>query len=227
MPLLGNAFLIIWHDIRAESEPEYHRWHTREHMPERLSISGFLRGRRGVDWNLPKYRYLTIYEGAALSTFGSPAYLERLNNPTPWSTKVQPAFHNFVRSACETVESVGLGVGGALGTLRIPFGHKSAADFRQSASVLATAIHQLDGISSVHFGIARPDASGAKTRETELRGMTKDGIFDAVAIVDGVGRREVEAVMPQVEKTLGAAGWTTARADIAVYDMAYALDHIS
>ena len=63
MPLKGEAFMIIWHDIRADSEREYHLWHTREHMPERLGVPGFLRGRRGVDWSRDKYRYLTLYEG--------------------------------------------------------------------------------------------------------------------------------------------------------------------
>jgi hypothetical protein len=227
MPLLGKAFLMIWHDIREPSEPEYHRWHTREHMPERLSIPGFLRGRRGVAWNLGKHRYLTIYEGAELATFGSPAYLERLNNPTPWSTRVQPAFYNFIRSACETVQSVGLGVGGALATLRIPFGSRSENDFRNSAAKLAGAIHQLDGVSSVHFGIARPQASSAKTRETELRGTTSDGTFEAVVVVDGVGRRELEAAMPRIADILGGDGWIAAPEDVVVYDLAYALDHIS
>jgi hypothetical protein len=41
MALAGNAFLIIWHDVKPEAESDYLRWHTREHMPERLGIPGF------------------------------------------------------------------------------------------------------------------------------------------------------------------------------------------
>jgi hypothetical protein len=121
MPIKGNAFVAIWHDIRSEAEPEYNRWHTREHMPERLSIPGFVRGRRGVDWSRERHRYWTLYEGPDLGVFGSPAYLERLNNPTPWTRRIQPAFYNFIRCGCEVLASRGEGVGGAMATFRISF----------------------------------------------------------------------------------------------------------
>jgi hypothetical protein len=140
MPLKGNAFMIVWHDIKTESEPDYHLWHTREHMPERLGVPGFLRGRRGVDWTREKYRYLTLYEGEGLKTFGSPEYLHRLNNPTPWTLKIQPAFHNFVRSACSIAATVGRGVGGAMITIRVPFGDQGEAGFREIAQTLAVQL---------------------------------------------------------------------------------------
>jgi hypothetical protein len=44
----GNAVLSMWHDIEATSQSAYIEWHVLEHMPERVSIPGFLRGRRGV-----------------------------------------------------------------------------------------------------------------------------------------------------------------------------------
>ena len=46
MSLPGNAFLAMWHDIEPDAWTEYMEWHTREHMPERLSIPGFLVGKR-------------------------------------------------------------------------------------------------------------------------------------------------------------------------------------
>jgi hypothetical protein len=224
MPLRGQGFLVIWHDIRTESEPDYHRWHTREHMPERLSIPGFLRGRRGVDWALEKYRYFTLYEGADTGVFGSPAYLQRLNNPTLWSNKLQPAFYNFVRSACDTIVSVGEGVGGAILTFRLPFALRGEADLRAQARAMAEAMMQADGVSSAHFGIARPQVSGVKTKETELRGMTQDGRFDAVALIDGLGRRELAAAHPAIENVLNRHGWKVPPQDVAIYDNAFTLD---
>lgn len=227
MPIKGNAFMAIWHDIRAESEPEYHRWHTREHMPERLSVPGFARGRRGVDWGLDRHRYLTVYEGPDLGVFGSPAYLERLNNPTPWSLRLQPAFYNFIRSGCEVVLSRGEGVGGAMATFRISFGEAGEAGLREVAPALVQEIMALDGVSSVHVGIARPESTGAKTKETELRGMTKDGVFDATVLVDGIGRRELEAVMPRIGEILAARRFEPKPGDAAVYAMAFALDSLT
>jgi hypothetical protein len=224
VPLKGSGFMIIWHDIKPESDAEYHRWHTREHMPERLGIPGFLRGRRGVDWSLPKHRYLTIYEGADLGVFGSAAYLERLNNPSPWSNQLQPAFLNFIRCGCAVVSSAGRGVGGAMATIRLPFAGRGEAELREDSGALTQQILALDGVSSVHIGVARPEATSFKTRETELRGTTRDGVFDAVVVVDGIGRRELEAVMPRIAAILDARGWKAPAGEAAVYDMAFALE---
>jgi len=224
MALIGQGFMIVWHDIREESEPEYHRWHTREHMPERLGVPGFLRGRRGVDWSLGKYRYLTLYEGQDLGTFGSAAYLERLNNPTPWTNQLQPAFYNFIRSGCGIVSTTGRGVGGAMITIRLSFKGAEESKLANDAAALTEKVMKLDGISSVDIGVARPEVTSAKTRETELRGTTRDGLFDAVFIVDGIGRRELEAALPSVEAILAEHGWTYGPEDAAVYDMAYMLE---
>jgi hypothetical protein len=217
MTLKGQAFLIVWHDIRAEGEPEYHRWHTREHMPERLAIPGFLRGRRGVDWSRERHRYLTLYEGAALETFGSPAYLARLNNPTPWSSQVLPFFCNFIRGACAIVATTGRGVGGAMATIRVP---RVGAD----TQAVIGSIMDLDGVASVHVGVNRPDTTSARTRETALRATTRDGLFDAVVLVDGIGRREMEAALPGIVGAMAAKGWSVSKDETAVYDMAFMLE---
>src|SRR4051812_9744541 len=89
MALRGRAFLAIWHDIASAAEAEYNVWHTRQHMPERLGIPGFLVGRRYVDWNLKDQRYFTLYETVKLETLSSDDYRARLNNPSPWSMRVQ------------------------------------------------------------------------------------------------------------------------------------------
>ena len=48
MSLLGRALLAFSHDVTPGSEPDWTEWHDREHIPERLSIPGFLRLRRYV-----------------------------------------------------------------------------------------------------------------------------------------------------------------------------------
>lgn len=224
MPLKGDAFMIVWHDIRADAEPDYHLWHTREHMPERLAVPGFLRGRRGVDWARDRHRYLTLYEGESLATFASPDYLARLNNPTEWTLRTQPTFRNFIRSACDVAASVGRGVGGAMTTLRIPFDGKDESRFRAMAGQIADELLDLEGVCAVHVGVARPDITGAKTRETELRGMTRDGVFDAVILVDGIGRREMTGLDQHITDRLLSRGLTIDPAEVAIYDMAFCLE---
>ena len=81
MPLPGQGFLAIWNDATAEHEAEWLRWHTREHMPERVGVPGFLGGRRFIDPSSAHHRFFTLYLGESLSTFNSQPYLERLNNP--------------------------------------------------------------------------------------------------------------------------------------------------
>jgi hypothetical protein len=48
MPLLGPAAMLLSFDIVPESIAEHDHWHTQEHLAERLSIPGFVRGTRWV-----------------------------------------------------------------------------------------------------------------------------------------------------------------------------------
>jgi hypothetical protein len=220
----ATAFLAMWHDIAAEGETEYNNWHTREHMPERVGIPGFLAGRRYVDWSLERYRYFTIYDGLTLGTFNSPPYLERLNAPTPWSNRMQPHFRNFVRAACETVASTGIGVGGALLTARLDFvdGNGGKDAFVASASEIAAKLNALHGVNRVLAGAVVPSITSVRTAETELRQSVQESVFDGAMLVEGIGRRELEDVRTGVAELLSERAGV-ARADIAIYDLAYLL----
>ena len=48
MSLAGEGAVAIWHDIAPEGREDFYAWHGEEHMPERVGIPGFLRGRRYV-----------------------------------------------------------------------------------------------------------------------------------------------------------------------------------
>ena len=224
MPLKGKGFMIMWHDIAAEQEADYHLWHTREHMPERLSIPGFTRGRRGVNWSADFQRYLTIYEGQDLTVFSGAAYLERLNHPTPWTQRMAPAFRNFLRVSCETVVSEGVGVGGSVGTYRGFFGAEGEAGFVQAAGALAQALLDIPGISGVHVAVARPEHSDIPTTETQLRPKMGERAFDGLVVVEAVGLAELDRLSDQV-----AARVAEALGDVKAqtYDMAFALDALT
>ncbi|HUC63333.1 MAG TPA: hypothetical protein VMF53_15395 [Alphaproteobacteria bacterium] len=222
MALRGRAFLAIWHDIASAGEAEYGVWHTRQHMPERVGVPGFLAGRRYVNWSLERERWFTLYEAATLEVFGSEGYRARLNNPTEWSLRTQPHFRNFVRSACVLSASVGRGTGGALATIRLDIAQGGRAEFEAASEALAHRIAAIDGITGAHFGIAAPDVTRVKTRESELRAATGEAVFDALAMVEGVGAREVAAALPDVRRQLGAAVKIAAEQS-AVYDLAYLL----
>jgi hypothetical protein len=222
MALRGRAFLAIWNDIGDGGEPEYNVWHTRQHMPERLGVPGFCVGRRYVDRNLGHQRYFTLYEGATLETFSSDAYRVRLNNPTAWSIRTQPSFLNFARSACVVAASLGRGIGGALATIRLNLPAGGAADFEAAAEKLAARMLALDGVTGAHLGVASPETTRIRTRETELRARTGEDVFDAVVMVEGIGRPEVEGTIDAAQVMVRELVDVTA-AQSAVYDLAYLL----
>ena len=224
MPLKGSGFMAIWHDIKTEGEAEYNTWHTREHMPERLGVPGFKMGRRWVDWRLDKHRYFTLYEARTIDVFGSEPYRARLNAPSAWSNRVQPHFTNFVRSACRTTISVGKGIGGAIATIRVNLTPGIGAGvFSAKSHALAYEIMPMAGVTSVHIGYADPTVTRVQTRESELRKLTGEDIFDAVVLIDGIGRRELERQMPRIEALLAPDTAGVASKESAVYDLAYLL----
>lgn len=224
MALTGSAFLAIFHDIDPPSWTDYMEWHTREHMPERLSIPGFTVGKRLINHALPRYRYGTVYGGETAEVFRSAAYLERLNNPTDWSNKVQPTFRNFLRVACERVASAGVGEGGAMATVRLDFlDGAGEADLLGKAEALSRSLLAETGACGVHVGLARREISGVRTRETELRPGMAETEFDAIVLVEGSGLPELEASAGAIEAAIADSGCGIGHPATIVYNLAYHL----
>src|SRR5664279_454618 len=117
MALAGLGAVAIWHDIVASGRDNFYAWHGNEHMPERVSIPGFLRGRRYVSIKGGP-EFFNLYETESPQTVSSAAYLERLNHPTRWTMKSVPDFRNVSRSLCAVASSNGRGGAGLIGTFR-------------------------------------------------------------------------------------------------------------
>ena len=61
--LAGEGAVAIWNGISDEGRADFYAWHLSEHMPERVGIPGFLRGRRyraADDKTHPEF--FTLYE---------------------------------------------------------------------------------------------------------------------------------------------------------------------
>ena len=219
MGMKGTAFLAIWHDIAAGKHGDFIEWHTREHMPERLSIPGFRTGKR---LHTPDV-YGTIYAADTVEVFRSPAYLERLNNPTQWTADVAPSFQNFLRVACDRIAHAGTGDGGCMATIRFDFtGEDADNKIRAKADSLVNDILALDGVCAVHLGLARSEVSMVKTRETELRSKMAEKGFDAVLLIEGSYRAGLEAAVPLAEQLVIATGCLQSPAG-AIYETAFSI----
>ena len=193
-------------------------------MPERLSIPGFLVGKRLINRELNRYRYGTIYHGSDLQVFRSLAYLDRLNNPSEWSLKLQPAFRNFLRVACDRIASGGNGDGGAIATIRLNFASGGTeTDLRDGAQVLAERLLNLKGVCRVHVGVSRTEVSDIRTRETELRPEMHERVFDSIVLVEGSGFPELEAIASEVEAIIVGSDCAVVEPATLIYNLAYML----
>jgi hypothetical protein len=164
----GRGVLAIWNDIVPDSAGEFRRWHTKEHMPERLGISGFRRGRRlyAPDSSPP---WLTLYEADDAAVFSSEDYLERLNAPTAWARSVLPSFRNTERMVGEVCAEAGSGYGGMLLACRI---WQATAVSGPGLETLRAAVGDLveDGrVGAARLIRATVPSSSAETAEKQLR----------------------------------------------------------
>ncbi len=94
------GILAIWNDCAPSREVEFEEWYQHEHFHERIAVPGFLVGRR-YEAVSGSPRYFCCYLTQSPDVLRSPAYLERLNNPTPQTRKIMSGpFRDMVRTAC-------------------------------------------------------------------------------------------------------------------------------
>lgn len=172
MGLLGSAVVAIWNDILPEERSNFIEWHNREHIPERVAITGFRRGRRYFGGDA-RPQYFTLYEADDEAILTSEEYLERLNNPTLRTRQVVPAFRNTSRGICRVALSTGCGDGGFMLTLRFGAAPDQAASLeRHLITAALPSLTDIEGVSGVHLCIVDQKASGIET--TERRGRQLD-----------------------------------------------------
>ena len=79
----GAGFLAIWSDVESDNLVDYRHWLTREHTTERVTTNGFLASRVFRATRADIHRFFILYELEAPEVLDGPAYLARLNAPTP------------------------------------------------------------------------------------------------------------------------------------------------
>ena len=145
MALPGAGFIALWNDINPH-RTDYDAWHTTEHVPERLTVAGFLRAHRYVllDGELPNY--FTLYALDDLQALDSDAYRRLLRQPSPSTLGMRSDFRNFLRLACRTTLTKGTGLGGYAAVCLV-----RSREIGRAASI-SDALISSAGVSSVHFG---------------------------------------------------------------------------
>lgn len=225
MPFLGKGVAAIWHNVEAAVRSDYNDWHCHEHMRERVSIPGFLRGRRYVAIEAER-QFFHFYETESLATLTSDAYLARLNDPTPWTRRIGPAIRDNNRTLSTVAASHGVGGGAAILTLRLAAA--DGGDARLSAWLgheLAPSLAGRSGIVGAHLLQGDKQSSQVQTAEKAMRDKA-DEVADWVYLVEAI---EPEFLAPLRQDELadaslsahGAAGVTA-----GLYRLHYTLDAV-
>ena len=147
----SRGVMLLLFDIAADAVREHDRWHTHEHMPERLGIPGFLRGSR---WKTPgaDNRYCVLYEVAALAVLDSAAYRDRLDQPTPWTSAMMRNYRDMRRALCTVEATSGVGMGGTALVVRFAPADRGGDDLdRRLADDILPGLGERPGLAGCHL----------------------------------------------------------------------------
>jgi hypothetical protein len=208
----GAGFLAIWSDVEPDHLTDYRHWLTREHTTERVTTKGFLGVRVFRATRADIARFFILYELEAPEVLDGPAYMARLNAPTPWSQRTMPRLGNFIRGGGVMTARAGRGEGSTIVALRIE-------RLPEKPQQIADALAALDGIASVQIGTTDLARTSVPTVE---KGMRKDeGIFAGLLIVEALDEAALRGALREAVRLapdLGGVG------EPEVYQGMFALD---
>lgn len=183
MSLQGAGAVAIWHDIAAEGRDAFYAWHCLEHMPERVAIPGFRRGRRFIAIDADR-EFFNLYETRDAEVVRGDAYRQRLENPTPLTLATVRHFRAVARALCSVAATMGRGDGGTVATLRYSMAAGAAALEAEVIDGLLPALLALPGTAAASLCVADPAASGFVNAEQRARGGANE-VPTHTVIVEG------------------------------------------
>ena len=164
------GMIVIWNDIKEEMRDEFIQWHSIEHLPERVSIPGFISGQRWYGEHASP-QYLTTYVTQNAGVLTSDPYIQRLNDPTPWTLKTVAAFRNTCRAAGEVIWESGSkkGYGGHILAIQITELEDLTILTEHLNSLANNAMHGVTGLLRARLVLTATNASQLHTAERALR----------------------------------------------------------
>ena len=181
------GILAIFNDCRAGREAEFETWFQGEHLIERLTVPGFLFGRRHRAISGTS-GYFNFYMVETPEVLTSKPYLERLDHPTPMThTIMSEVFINMNRTVCRRTARRGRFRGAYVVTARFGQAPDEAA--------LAGALDKFTADTAVAGGeiwIALDAAGMPVSKEEQLRGGDKK--ITGALIVETLYEKDAAAV---------------------------------
>lgn len=190
--LSGEAVVAIWNGITEAGRAEFYAWHLHEHMPERVGIPGFRRGRRYIAVTPDTQpEFFTLYETETMQVLQGSDYRARLDAPTPWTRTATAEFRDTARVLARVLASAGPGAGGVAMTVRFT----AAPESRTNLATLLRSAAEQPRICGAH--LCAGDAAASATPSAESAGRTDLQLPpDAFAMVEGTDAAAVDAALP-------------------------------
>jgi hypothetical protein len=187
------GILAIFNDCRAGREAEFEAWFQGEHLIERLSVPGFLFGRRHKALT-GSPGYFNFYMVESPDVLTSKPYLERLDHPTPLTrTIMSEVFINMNRTVCRRVARRGHYRGAYTVVARF--------DRKPDELALTRMLDEFTADTAIAGGeiwIAL-DASGMPvSMEEKLRGGDKK--IAGALVIDTLYEKDAEAVVARLTR---------------------------
>jgi hypothetical protein len=192
------GILAIFNDARAGREAEFDAWFQSEHLLERLSVPGFLYGRRhaAISGSAGYFNYYLVESPAVLT---SKPYLERLDNPTPMTkTIMSEVFLNMNRTVCHRT----LRRGAFRGAYAVTARFNDAPDPAKLTSLVETLLPD-PAVASCEIWTAVDPAGQPVSEEEKLRGGDKK--IKACLMVDTLRQAEAEKLGERLTKDFSGA----------------------
>lgn len=205
------GILALWNNCAPGHEADYEAWYQGEHLPERLAVPGFLRGRR-YEALAGAPRYFTYYETTSPEVFVSEAYLKRVENPTPMTREIMSGvFIDMSRTVCRRAACHGDMRGAVAVTARLDRnGLAEGGGLAEDIGAVAAGLAGLQGVARAELWVASGETARPASAEAKLRGG--DETIAACLFVECL--REAEA---QVVRRALADGPQGAAMEIGVY----------
>lgn len=205
----GDGLMAFWARIEAAYLDRFRQWHNSEHMPERVSIPGFLAGQRYLGHGTHDY-FLMMYETRDPDVLGGPDYLARLNAPTAWTRESLPHFREPVRNIYRQLAAHGLSDLFAAPCLVSVRFNSDTPDLARVGRLAA-----LSGVARTRLYEIDSAISGIQTSERKLYASGPGEQRYLLLVECAIGAGDEGAPL---RKLLAGAGWRDALIDVFTVD---------
>jgi hypothetical protein len=204
--------LAVWNDCAEDGLEHFERWYNREHLLERVDVPGFRWGRRYEAVSGGDRRFMACYEVDSPDVLSSAAYLQRLENPTPWTNQAMRSFRGMVRTVCD----LRLAAGRLAGSHAVVLRADEAVSPQADAGDLVGALAGEDGIARVQLWTASARQTKADTTEMKSRGG--DQLIAGALVVECIRRADADRIADRLATPPAALG-ITGRSVLGIYQL--------